>query len=565
MNNIPNKFFIHRAWALIKPYWCSDERWIALSLLLINILISILSVIVSIWLNSWNNDFYHALQKFEKKEFWHLNMQFCFIAAFMLLLSIYRYYFTNLLTIRWRRWLTKLYFNLWLSSKKNYKLETISNDNRDKRIAEDIDRLTSATLKFSISLLTSGITLLSVISIFCNVSGIIKILINIQGYMVWFAILFSVISQFITQLIGQKIRKLNFIQHLLEANMRYEMTIIRDNSKSIYLLKKNNKAINKTTIKNILSLVFNNCFKLIRTQKHLIVFNSGFNQLAIIFPMLTLTASQSYLNYSINIGTFIQISNAFSQVQGALSWFTNSYCELSKWKNVIDRLTGFIIAINKITTTSTIKRKLIFSENTDVYINTAKISLPKGTKILYISNFIIRKGEHTLITAPLGVGISIFFHTLSGVWSWWQGKINMPTSTLFLIEKPYLPIDSLRQVIAYPNKVKYYSQKNMELILKLCKMDTLINELDCVCNWAQRFSVREQQLISFARALISKPKWIFLDEASSFLDLESEQYLYNVLIKYLPTTTLVSFSHKSSVYKFHVRIVDLRTLNKYAC
>ncbi|AFQ24158.1 ABC transporter ATP-binding protein [Candidatus Portiera aleyrodidarum BT-B-HRs] len=140
----------------------------------------------------------------------------------------------------------------------------------------------------------------------------------------------------------------------------------------------------------------------------------------------------------------------------------------------------------------------------------------------------------------------------------------MPTSTLFLIEKPYLAIDSLRQVIAYPNKVKYSSQKNMELIFKLCKMDTLINELDCVCNWAQIFSGREQQIIYFARALISKPKLKFFDRASSFLDIEIEQYLYDVLINYLPTTTLVIFSHKRSDYKFHVRIVDLRTLNQYA-
>ena len=229
--------FFRKVWAMITPYWRSEEKGKAWTLLIAVIALSLISVGISVWFNTWYKDFYNALQKKDEAAFWQLILYFCAIAAVAIVGAVYRLYLTQMLTIRWRAWLTEKHFARWLADKNYYQLEQGGyTDNPDQRISEDLNNFTSNTLELGIGLMRNVVSLVSFSIILWGVSGSIEVLgITIPGYMFWCVLVYAVVGSWLTHLIGRRLIGLNNQQQRFEADLRFSMVRVRENAESIAL------------------------------------------------------------------------------------------------------------------------------------------------------------------------------------------------------------------------------------------------------------------------------------------------------------------------------------------
>ncbi|MFP8968290.1 ABC transporter ATP-binding protein/permease [Pokkaliibacter sp. CJK22405] len=549
-----HRHFLRKAWALTSPYWSrSEERKSAWLLLIVIISMALANVYLSVWFNSWYRDFYNALQDKNVETFWVQVGWFCPVALISIALSVYQYYLTGILQIRWRRWLTDVYFKRWLGEHAYYLLEVSGDktDNPDQRISEDINQFTDTTLSLTLGLLRSVVTLFSFIAILWGLSGPLSFTlsgheITIPGYMVWVAVIYAVVGSYLTHKVGSRLIGLNFEQQRVEANLRFSMIRIRENAERVALYGGEQEEMR--TLKDRFQGVWSNFWQIMRVQKRLIAFTSGYAQVAVIFPIVV--AAPRYFSGAIQLGGLMQINSAFGRVQDALSWFIDAYSSLAVWRSVVDRLTSFNERLDAAERAEQAHSKQHITENR-LELSQLTLKRPDHHPLKTIHNLSIEAGQHTLISAPSGSGKSVLFRTLAGIWPWWQGEIGRPASTLFLPQTPYLPIDRLKAVISYPEAPDTYSDEAVRQALIDCRLEAYVDRLEEEQHWAHALSPGEQQRIAIARALLKAPAWLFLDEATSALDKALESHLYQLLKSRLPNTTLISIAHREQLEQFH--------------
>lgn len=550
-----SQHFMGKVWQLSKPYWQSEDRWAAWGLLIAIVTLNLGMVYMSVLLNQWNSDFYSALQEIDRVAFTHLLMKFSMIAAVFIVIAIYRIYLNMMLQLRWRRWLTNVYLTNWLTDCSYFQLESGDNqtDNPDQRIAEDIDQFTSDTLSLSLGLFNSVVTLASFITILWSLSGPFSFHlfghnITIHGFMVWAALVYATIGSFIMHKIGNSLINLNFTQQKLEANFRYSLVRLRDNAEGIALYQGEEHECEQLEVK--FGQVWKNTWKIMRKKKQIVGFNSGYGQTAIIFPIMI--AAPSFFSGAIKLGGLMQVNNAFGQVMGAVSWFVDSYGSIASWKACVDRLTTYNDDMNT-TKQQTENSQLVVNKTAknQLTINHCQIKLPNGHILGQLDHLQLQSGQHTVISGKSGIGKSTLLKTIAGIWTYSLGQIELPEHSLFLPQKPYLPVGTLREVLCYPKQPDTIEDSEIIERLTLCHLAHFTSKLDHQLNWSHTMSFGEQQRVAIVRALLLQPQWLFLDEATSSLDEETESEIYHFLVTLLPNTTLVSIAHRSKVANYH--------------
>jgi len=293
--------------------------------------------------------------------------------------------------------------------------------------------------------------------------------------------------------------------------------------------------------------------------KRLTFLTAGYNQAAIIFPFLVV--SPVYFFGTLTLGGLMQISQAFSQVQSALSFFVTAYSSIADWKAVLDRLTGFEKSIGWAQGLDETAPQVEFVSDGagTLHVEELAVGLPSGQEIVRLTDFAIQPGERVLVTGPSGSGKTSLFRALGGVWPFGTGTVRVPkgASVLVLPQRPYLPLGTLRGALAYPGGHGAFTEDEVDSVLGAVGLGNLRDHLDMTAYWADKLSGGEQQRLSIARALLQKPQWLFLDEATSALDESSEATLYRLLIEKLPDTAIVSIGHRSSLVPFHERFFHL--------
>ncbi|UKA28244.1 ABC transporter ATP-binding protein/permease [Photobacterium damselae] len=556
---LSSRHFLGKVWQLAKPYWQSEEKWIARGLLFAIVILNLGMVYMSVILNKWNADFYNALQQIDKAAFTHLLIKFSLIAAGFIIIAIYRIYLNMMLQLRWRRWLTQVYFSDWLSHRVYYQLELEhgKTDNPDQRISEDINQFTSDTLGLALGLLNSVVTLASFITILWGLSGSMSVdllghHIEIPGAMVWAALLYAGIGSWIMHKIGRPLIGLNFMQQKFEADLRFSMIRLRENAEGVALYQGEKTEQQELELK--FDSVWKNTWKIMRKQKQMVGFNSGYSQIASIFP-LVITAPR-FFSGAIKLGGMMQIVNAFGQVMDAMSWFVNSYASIASWKASVDRLTTYhehMIEAREQTIKSQLHIEL--SNQDHLTLSQCSVGLPNKEILFTLGNLSIAAGEHTLIAGPSGLGKSSLMKTIAGIWPFSQGEVERNNDALFLPQRPYLPIATLRDVLLYPQKDTLISDATLVEWMHKCSLSRFVDVLSERHNWAHVMSPGEQQRVALLRAFIQQPKWLFLDEATASLDEETEARMYQLLLDELPQTTLISIAHRSVVAKYHKQVL----------
>jgi vitamin B12/bleomycin/antimicrobial peptide transport system ATP-binding/permease protein len=565
--------FLRDVWHLSRPYYRSEEKWSAWGLLLSIVSLRLLLVGMTVILSFWNREFFNSLQDKDFAAFFGLLFVyrrtpsgfmpgFCEIAAVYILVAVYYTYLSQWLQIRWRRWLTVRFLDEWLADRAYYRISltadraAIGTDNPDQRIAEDIRDFVDNTLTLGISLLANVITLFSFLGILWSLSGTITLFgISIPGYMVWVALVYAVLGTWLTHLVGRPLAALRFRQQRVEADFRYSLVRVRENMEGIALY--NGEAEEKGLLGDRFHSVIGNWWAIMQRTKMLNALTAGYDQVAVIFPFIV--AAPRFFSGQIPLGGLTQTAGAFGRVQDALSWFIGQYSSLAQWHAIVERLTTFHRAVIAARAAFGTGLTLADAPDESVEMRDTSIELPNGTKLLTGADLVLEPGHSVVISGRSGSGKSTLFRVLAGIWPFGHGHVRRPVERcLFLPQRPYIPLGTLRHVVTYPHPHDTYSREDIDRALVDAGLGQFVPRLDDDEHWAQQLSGGEQQRVALARALLTKPDWLFLDEATASLDPEAEADLYRTLKARLPNTTLVSIAHRPSVAAFHERHLILR-------
>jgi putative ATP-binding cassette transporter len=550
---------------LVAPYWKSEDKWRAWLLLVVVVSMNLGLVYLSVQFNQWNNDFYNALQNLDKDAFFAALFKFTWLAGLYIVTAVYMLYLNQLLQIRWRAWVTRRYLDDWLNGNAYYRMQLLgeSADNPDQRISEDIDRLTGQVLTLGMRMLRSVVTLVSFVFILWTLSGPLAIPLGsygeftLQGYMVWAALIYAFVGTWLTMRIGNPLVRLNFDQQRYEADFRFSLVRLRENSEAVAIYGGEERE--KATFARRFGAVVGNFREIMRRQKKLTWLTSGYNQASVIFPLLV--AAPRFFAGQIQLGGLMQISSAFSHVHDALSYLINSYVEIAELRSVVERLSGFtgnIRRVEAMRAEDKIVRSGLDGAGSDrLRVDGLTMRLPGGQSLTRDLALDLGPGDSLLVTGPSGAGKSTLLRGLAGIWPFGEGSVAIPCDgpVMFLSQKPYLPLGTLRDTLFYPHPAR--EDADLGAVLDLCGLSAFRDRLDEVENWSAVLSPGEQQRVAFARVFLARPSCIFLDEASASLDEPTEAALYAALRERLPRAIVVSVGHRSTLAAWHNKRLSL--------
>jgi len=556
------RVFVRELRAIAAPYWRGDDRWKGLGLLAVIVSLNLGMVGLNVLLNLWRAAFYNAIQNKDLPAFWRQLAIFGGLAAAFIAAAVYQLYLNQMLQIRWRRWLTEHSLDRWLQSRAYYKMQLVDSgtDNPDQRITEDIKAFVMLTLRLGLGLLRESVNLVSFVTILYGLSGVLEFRLggrdwSIAGYMVYVALVYALFGTWLTAKIGRPLVGLNFHQQRFEADFRFGLVRFRENSEGVALYR--GEPDERRRFLGQFGAVVENWWQIMKAQKRLTWFTSGYGQAAVVFPYIM--AAPRYFSGAIQLGGLMQTASAFMEVQSSLSYFVDAYTDIAEWRAVVERLAGFREATQRAHDLEDSRTGVYPAEGeaSNLSLHGLTLELPDGRHLLDGAHASLRAGESVLISGPSGAGKSTLFRAIAGIWPFGRGRIALPAAarTLFLPQKPYLPIATLRDVVLYPGGAPDGAGDDAAIRATLAAvgLPALATHLDEEGNWALRLSGGEQQRIAFARALLQRPDWLFLDEGTSALDEATEGYLYGLLRERLPTTTIVSIGHRSTLAAFHDR------------
>jgi putative ATP-binding cassette transporter len=555
----------YTAWQLIRSYWQSEQRLFAYSFFIFVIIMSVALVGMEVVFNYWYNGFYDALQDYNKRSAFDLILVFIFIAAVYIVLAVYRYYLQQYLALCWRRWLTDQFMDRWLEKKSYYYLENFdaSTDNPDQRIQEDIASLVTSSLDLSIGMIGSITTFFAFIYILWTLSGNLTLHLGslgtwvVPGYLVWVSIIYAIVGTFCAFKVGYPLVSLNFEQQRREANFRFALVDLRSHAEHVALYRGEHHQRN--ILGGLFGRVLDNWYAIILRQKLLLWFTAGYNQVSVILPLLVVLPN--YFNKVFKLGGLMQALRAFTQIQDALSFLVNSYSQIAQWRAVVQRLLTFINHIADVEEEAVTQNHFVYHEqNADkISVKNLNIYTPKADKLLENINVEFVHGKNYLIKGSSGIGKSTLIRVIAGIWPYGNGEVTLPRdkNIMYIPQKSYMPIGTLREALLFPDNISALSDDALIQVLLDCDLPELVTRLHDVSMWSEQLSPGELQRVAFARVLIHKPDWVFLDEGTSALDLPHEAHLFELIKRTLPDCSLISIGHQPSVEVFHDYQFDL--------
>ena len=544
------------AWRLMKSYWQSEEKWKARGMLAGVAALSLGQVYMLVLLNQWNNNFYNALQEYHVEIFWSLVGQFTLIAFGFIIMAVYAVYVKQILEIKWRTWMTNRYLEEWLHSKIYYRLQAAGGtdmDNPDQRISDDIGSFINLTLTLFVGFLKQLAALIAFIVILWQLSGTLEIPLGdtvffVPGYMVFVTVIYSVAGTWLAHKVGHRLIGLNYDQQRFEADFRFSMVRMRENSESIAFY--GGEGPEMQNFQERFQMVVKNFWALMKRTKLLNFYINGYAQVAAIVPILM--SAPRYFTGEMQLGGFMQTISAFGRVQDALSYFVEAYDSIAQYTAVIYRLGGFA---QHMAEADALPMQIVQgrTESSGLLLQDMQLVLPDGRRLAENLSIAVPSGKYLLISGSSGCGKSTLLRAVAGIWPYGQGSVLLPEGwrTMFLPQRPYLPLGSLRRAIYYPQPVPEEETAKLSELMSRLGIGALAEKLDVVDDWSRILSLGEQQRLAFVRILLLKPDIVFLDESTSAMDELREGEAYDVLKELLPGMTVVSVGHRSTLKKRH--------------
>ena len=540
------------------------ERTLAAGAIMFIILLNQLEVWLSVLLSFASSSISNALQTYDAKAFWQaLLIEFPLYLSPYLIALFVEFLAGNTLAVRWRRWLTQDYSRRWLDYHNHYgmMLAGVGTDNPDQRIQEDIPRFIDGgqfggglgVYNFSINLIAQLSSLVSFSIILWGLSAHLTIpgtAIQIPGFLLWCAIIYAVLGTGATAIIGRPLAALAFARQHYEANFRFGLARLREYSEQIALLF--GEATEKSILVERFVAIVRNFYSIMFVKAFLSTFIQFFNNINQFIPYIIM--GPFYFARTATLGDLTQASIAFGSVNSSLTFFISYYSALADFKSVLDRLTTFDTSLEAAAVPAAAARTASVP-NPDFVLSNVRIRLPDGKALSAPLNLRLSANENVLLSGPSGSGKSTLFRAISGVWPYREGVVEVPAgaSVMVLPQKPYLPIGTLMAAVSYPQTIGTYDEAAIKAVLADVGLPSLVDKLDVDDNWTQRLSGGEQQRLAVARAILAKPAWLLLDEATAAMDPKLEREIYERIAERLPDTTVVSIAHRETLDDHHKR------------
>ena len=559
---------------LARPFWTGAHGRIQWLMLAVLIGFTLCSITISVWIAAWDKRFYDALAAFDGASMPALIVEYLGYMAMIIGCIVCGDWLQKRLIFRWRTHLTEQFQQNWLEGHKHYRLRlTGEPDNPDQRIAEDIYLLADKSIGLFRSFINNIAKFSAFVAVLWTLSGVQTFniggrYITIHGYLVWVALIYSVISTLIAHLVGRKLKNLNIDRQHREADYRAALLRVRDHAEQIAFY--NGGEAETGRLKQRYLRIRDNWRRLTNCEFRQETFWATYVRISIFIPILA--TLPMYLAKTMTFGDMMQTRTSFARVQDSFGWFTDSYRRLIEWAAVVERLSGFQTALEQVeqegrsaarptsapapTLNNRRQGGILVLQNLTVHTQT-------GSPLLSHINLKAHAPEWVLLEGRSGIGKSTLLRALAGLWPYYQGSFALDGSLLFLPQRPYLPADTLRHTVSYPHPA-CQDDRLIQTTLEQVGLGRLKDNLDEPYEWHGILSGGEQQRLSLVRALLHKPQILFLDEATNQLDGESALTLMQILKQNLPDTLVIGISHQPEIQALFGRKVNLRPFNELA-
>ena len=544
-------------WRVSKPYWFSQERKGAVTLLSLLILLSVTSSSFLVIEIIQRGELVSSLAKQDSDRFFRtLLLLFGVIVTTIPLIS-FKTYIQGKLSLYWRKWLTHRFQHRYFDNINYYRLNFSPDlDNPDQRIAEDINNFTQTSLLLLTILFDSILQLILFSGGLWATSPILMFVL----------IIYAVGGTLITTLVfGRKLVAINFEQLKREANFRFGVIRVRDNAESIAFYRGQNQEFSR--VKQRFTNAFKNFNNLIRWQFGLTIFQNGYQYINFVLPFIIL-APRIFAG-DLEIGAVTRSQAAFERIGFALGLIINQFDKLSALSAAVNRLSALSeFTENKKSLSNGVNTNILVQESPELEINHLTVKIPEISKtVVKDLSISLKQGESLLIMGDSGVGKSSLLRAIAGLWNFGSGIIYRPKpeDILFLPQHPYMILGSLRQQLLYPYLDKQISNQQLTEVLNTVNLSKIANkyqDLDTVEDWSQLLSIGEQQRLAFARLLLTKPNYAILDEATSALDETNESQLYQQLQQ--TEITYISVGHNPQLLKYHQQVLEINNKQEWS-
>lgn len=557
--------FFRRFFAVAGAYWTAETRWRARGLTAGLVALTLGQVMIPVILNKWNLWFFDALEKGAMDRFLIMVGALALIIAANVAITVTHLNVRRRLQVDWRAWLTHRIMGQWGAEGRHYLLDYVpgEHDNPDGRIAEDIRNATEFAVDLAHSLTYCLLLLASFITILWDLSGhpvltLGGVSFSVPGHLVWIAFLYAGLGAWVAWLLGGPLVGAQKRRQRSEATFRFGLAHMREHSLEIALL---NGARNEGRTLRGLFRVLMGAWNL-QTSKlmNYEYFLAIWSVLTMVFPILV--AAPRYILGSLTLGGLMQTAQGFQQLVGSLSWPIDNMGRLADWRASAERVLGIRDALDRLDVRAAPEPgKTIEVERGDAPVlifDTVTITDPAGAPVDGTVTAEIVPGQRILVTGE-SLAAFRFLKVAAGLWPWGNGRVRLPVDgpIVFVPQKPYLPLRSLRATVTYPRAPVRVKTRDIESALRQVSLDHLIGDLDRSDHWNESLTADEQQRISFARLLLVRPRWIFIQEALDGFDKKGRRDMLALLDTEFADAAIVVFGHHPDLETFATHVLDL--------
>ncbi len=522
----------------------------------------LLNLAVAVAVNGWNKLFFDALQ-YKNEPRIILSIFLVIVLAVLSALTVALLQQVRMrLQLRWREWLTKTLVRRWMERRRFYQLSILDLvDNPEARMAEDGRLAIELFVDFTAGVTNAVLTAASFVGVLWFIGGSLTMWgVEIPGYLVIAAILYSGVTSFGMLLIGRPLVARVEEKAAAEADFRYALTRTRENAETIALIGGDDDE--RVKLDGSFDALAGRWVKVIGRQTRMIFLAGSNNVLAPVIPLLL--GAPKYLAGEISLGDLMQAAAAFTQVQNALNWLSDNSLRLADWFASARRVAALDSAFTQLDSLAEGPEghaiDLGFSDDGALHLRGLSIAQHDGKVMLADAEVRIRQGEKVLVKGDSGTGKSTLIRAMAGLWPWGSGQILRPRDAriAFMPQRPYIPLGTLRHALDYPHDATPIEPGRTEAMLRACGLDHFIARLDEEEHWSGILSGGEQQRLAFARVLLKRPDIIIMDEPTSALDELSQTRMMELLREQVPDAMVLHVAHRPGLDRFHDREIHLK-------